>query len=216
MEQQQRKRQISLFERQRFVAMWQEGKSCIAIAKERGTTPATVCRWINRWKQEGNINTKYRTKRLKWNLQSNVARNNTCNFSFHDFPPSSTGRKTTDFLLPDIMCFLNGHNFLYCSMLLMLLSLQVCNEQSAVFTSKSRSIQLLQYCNGMENLDYYGMYPSLRTLSIDFMPEAQNLTCKLGWSTVRLGSNADPIRIRPKLDKKGSLRQAEASYQIMI
>lgn len=45
----------SLIERSMFVSMWVSGKSAREIARETGVSPSTVCRWINRWKQEGNI-----------------------------------------------------------------------------------------------------------------------------------------------------------------
>lgn len=45
----------SLIERSMFVSMWVGGKSAREIARETGVSPSTVCRWINRWKQEGNV-----------------------------------------------------------------------------------------------------------------------------------------------------------------
>ncbi|MPC29056.1 hypothetical protein E2C01_022273 [Portunus trituberculatus] len=45
----------TLSERSMFVSMWIGGKSARTIARETGVSPSTVCRWINRWKQEGNV-----------------------------------------------------------------------------------------------------------------------------------------------------------------
>lgn len=45
----------SLTQRGLFLSMWVEGKSARTIARETGVSPATVCRWINRWRQEGNV-----------------------------------------------------------------------------------------------------------------------------------------------------------------
>lgn len=45
----------SLAARCKFVSMWVKGKTCKTIAKETGVSPSTVCRWINRWKEEGNV-----------------------------------------------------------------------------------------------------------------------------------------------------------------
>lgn len=46
----------SLGERSKFVSLWIGGKSARSIARDTGVSPSTVCRWINRWKQEGNVN----------------------------------------------------------------------------------------------------------------------------------------------------------------
>lgn len=45
----------SFRERCQFVSMWVKGKSCQTIAREKGVSSSTVCRWINRWTQEGNV-----------------------------------------------------------------------------------------------------------------------------------------------------------------
>ncbi|KAK8384833.1 hypothetical protein O3P69_014414 [Scylla paramamosain] len=55
-------RPTSLFERSNFVSMWINGKSARTIARESGVSASTVCRWINRWRQEGNV---YNHKPLK-------------------------------------------------------------------------------------------------------------------------------------------------------
>lgn len=46
----------SLQERSKFVFLWVGGKSARTIAKEMGVSPSTVCRWISRWREEGNVN----------------------------------------------------------------------------------------------------------------------------------------------------------------
>lgn len=55
-----RNRQIILSERRLLVEMWLRGLSCNAIARQTRISAPTVCRWINRWKQEGNINRRPR------------------------------------------------------------------------------------------------------------------------------------------------------------
>lgn len=45
----------SLAARSQFVSMWVRGKTCKEIARETGVSSSTVCRWINRWKEEGNV-----------------------------------------------------------------------------------------------------------------------------------------------------------------
>lgn len=50
----------SLSERSNFIFLWISGKSTRTIARETGVSPSTVCRWINRWKKEGNIYTRPR------------------------------------------------------------------------------------------------------------------------------------------------------------
>ncbi|KAG7168087.1 putative Glutamate receptor-like 82 [Homarus americanus] len=47
-------------DRVRFVWMWVGGKSLRAIARETGASVPTVYRWVHRWQQEGNVNTKTR------------------------------------------------------------------------------------------------------------------------------------------------------------
>lgn len=56
-------RPTNLTDRVRFVWMWISGMSARAIAQETGTSVTTVCRWIQRWRQEGNVNTKTRSGR---------------------------------------------------------------------------------------------------------------------------------------------------------
>lgn len=164
MEQRNRKKQISLCERKKFIEMWREGKSCNAIAKERGTTPATVCRWINRWKQEGNISTKHRTKRLLWNLQNSDVRKYYNNVSFHDINPSARGRKPTDILLPDCKYFLYSNNLLYYSMLLRLLSIKYL-QWIIIILHLELHITLDRFCKEMETwlsyLEYYAFWLTL-------------------------------------------------------
>ena len=50
-----------LAQRRKFVFMWLGGKSIRTVARETGVSPSTVCRWINRWKQEGNVYNKPRS-----------------------------------------------------------------------------------------------------------------------------------------------------------
>lgn len=50
-------------DRTHFVLMWMAGMSSRAIARETGKSVTTVCRWIRRWKQDGNVNTKPRCGR---------------------------------------------------------------------------------------------------------------------------------------------------------
>ncbi|KAG7162293.1 putative Glutamate receptor-like 74 [Homarus americanus] len=47
-------------DRVKFVWMWVEGMSLRAIARETGASVTTVYRWVHRWQQEGNVNTKPR------------------------------------------------------------------------------------------------------------------------------------------------------------
>lgn len=56
MQREYRSKPTSLSQRSLFLTMWIEGKSARTIARENGVSPATVCRWINRWRQEGNVN----------------------------------------------------------------------------------------------------------------------------------------------------------------
>ncbi|MPC25415.1 hypothetical protein E2C01_018527 [Portunus trituberculatus] len=41
--------------RTKFVAMWVDGNSIRMIARATGVSSSTVSRWINRWKEEGNV-----------------------------------------------------------------------------------------------------------------------------------------------------------------
>lgn len=50
-------------ERTHFVLMWMAGMSSRAIARETGKSVTTVCRWIRRWRQNGNVNTRPRCGR---------------------------------------------------------------------------------------------------------------------------------------------------------
>ncbi|KAG7162305.1 Glutamate receptor-like 23, partial [Homarus americanus] len=52
-----------LSERAKLVSMWVDGISCRNIARQTGKSVSTVCRWITRWKREGNVNTKPRIGR---------------------------------------------------------------------------------------------------------------------------------------------------------
>lgn len=56
MQREYRSKPTSLSQRSLFLSMWVDGKSARTIARETGVSPATVCRWINRWRQEGNVN----------------------------------------------------------------------------------------------------------------------------------------------------------------
>lgn len=56
-------------ERMRFVLRWQNGQSARVIAEESGTSVATVCRWLRRWKNEGNINTKNKSGRPRQRMK---------------------------------------------------------------------------------------------------------------------------------------------------
>lgn len=51
---------IDVAERKMIVSLWLRGKSFRAIASESGKSLTTVCRWIRRWKQEGNLSTRPR------------------------------------------------------------------------------------------------------------------------------------------------------------
>ncbi|KAK8384814.1 hypothetical protein O3P69_014397 [Scylla paramamosain] len=51
----------NLSERTKFISMWVRGKSTRSIARETGVSASTVCRWINRWRQEGNVYNKPRS-----------------------------------------------------------------------------------------------------------------------------------------------------------
>lgn len=62
----------SLLERSMFVSMWISGKSARTIARETGVSPATVCRWINRWKQEGNVENYQHLKNIHQLLCNNL------------------------------------------------------------------------------------------------------------------------------------------------
>lgn len=50
-------------ERTHLVLMWLTGMSSRAIARETGKSVTTVCRWIRRWRQDGNVNTRPRCGR---------------------------------------------------------------------------------------------------------------------------------------------------------
>lgn len=52
----------SLSERTEFLKLWVKGKSARSIARAAGTSATTVCRWIRRWKLEGNVDNKYWTR----------------------------------------------------------------------------------------------------------------------------------------------------------
>uniref|UniRef100_A0A0P4WMH8 Uncharacterized protein n=1 Tax=Scylla olivacea TaxID=85551 RepID=A0A0P4WMH8_SCYOL len=45
----------SLTERSMFVLQWVGGKSIRSIARDTGVSSSTVCRWIKRWREEGNV-----------------------------------------------------------------------------------------------------------------------------------------------------------------
>ncbi|KAK8384916.1 hypothetical protein O3P69_014465 [Scylla paramamosain] len=60
-------------QRATFVSMWISGMSTRAIAKETCVSPSTVCRWINRWQQEGNVeNHKPISKAHHYRLKKSV------------------------------------------------------------------------------------------------------------------------------------------------
>nr|XP_053652035.1 uncharacterized protein LOC128702051 [Cherax quadricarinatus] len=50
-------------DRATFIWMWENGSNARAIARDTGSSVTTVRRWINRWKKEGNVNTKPRSGR---------------------------------------------------------------------------------------------------------------------------------------------------------
>ncbi|MPC45362.1 hypothetical protein E2C01_039060 [Portunus trituberculatus] len=45
----------SLSERSVFVLLWVGGRSIRSIARDTGVSSSTVCRWIHRWREEGNV-----------------------------------------------------------------------------------------------------------------------------------------------------------------
>lgn len=55
MQREYRSKSTSPSQRSQFLSMWFDGMSARTIARETGVSPATVCRWINRWRQEGNV-----------------------------------------------------------------------------------------------------------------------------------------------------------------
>lgn len=55
MQREYRSKPTSQSQRSQFISMWLHGKSARTIARDTGVSPATVCRWINRWRQEGNV-----------------------------------------------------------------------------------------------------------------------------------------------------------------
>lgn len=63
MEQRMLKKPLPLSEKVRLITMWMAGMTCNAIAVETGRSSRTVCRWINRWRQEGHVNTRPRRGR---------------------------------------------------------------------------------------------------------------------------------------------------------
>lgn len=63
MEEQTVKKPMHLTERKRIISMWLNGMSGSAIAKATGRSATTVCRWINRWRREGHVNTRPRSGR---------------------------------------------------------------------------------------------------------------------------------------------------------
>lgn len=63
MENRKPKKPIHHSEKLTLVHMWVRGMTCNAIAKDTGRSPATVCRWINRWKEEGHVNARPRSGR---------------------------------------------------------------------------------------------------------------------------------------------------------
>lgn len=63
MELRRRARPTSSWERARFVSMWISGMSLRAIARQTGSSVTTVYRWIQRWQNEGHINTRNRIYR---------------------------------------------------------------------------------------------------------------------------------------------------------
>ncbi|XP_069941770.1 glutamate receptor-like [Cherax quadricarinatus] len=64
----------TLRERVTFVHMWVGGKSLRAIALSSSVSVSTVFRWIHRWRQEGNVNTRRsKHKHLKENTTCSVS-----------------------------------------------------------------------------------------------------------------------------------------------
>lgn len=52
----------NLYERRRFVWLWLAGMSVRTIARVTGSSMTTVWRWVNRWRNEGNICSRYPTE----------------------------------------------------------------------------------------------------------------------------------------------------------
>lgn len=63
MERLQKFKPTTLADRTRFVWLWRSGLSARNIAQESGTSVTTVCRWIRRWRREGNVATRPRSGR---------------------------------------------------------------------------------------------------------------------------------------------------------
>ncbi|XP_069951462.1 probable glutamate receptor [Cherax quadricarinatus] len=59
----QRLRPTTLADRVKLVWLWVEGVPVRIIAQETKTSVTTVCRWVRRWQQEGNVNTKQRKRK---------------------------------------------------------------------------------------------------------------------------------------------------------
>ncbi|KAG7156452.1 putative helix-turn-helix HTH_28 domain containing protein 2, partial [Homarus americanus] len=54
-------------ERANFVRLWLSGMSIRVIARASHTSVSTVYRWIRRWLQDGNVNTKLHNPRSRKN-----------------------------------------------------------------------------------------------------------------------------------------------------
>lgn len=61
-----------LTRRAMFVRMWMDGLSARHISRKTGSSVTTVYRWIHRWQQEGNVNTKLRRRKPRLLLRENA------------------------------------------------------------------------------------------------------------------------------------------------
>lgn len=57
------KKRIHHLERLQILYMWLAGMRCNAISLTTGRSRSSVCRWVNRWKNEGHINSRPRNRR---------------------------------------------------------------------------------------------------------------------------------------------------------
>lgn len=63
MEKRRTKQPLHLSEKMKLLSLWKKGLVCSDIAAKTGRSSTTVCRWINRWLQEGHVNTRPRSGR---------------------------------------------------------------------------------------------------------------------------------------------------------
>lgn len=50
-------------EKVEMLRLWMRGLTRSAIARETGRSVTAVCRWVNRWRREGHVNSRPRTGR---------------------------------------------------------------------------------------------------------------------------------------------------------